>query len=301
MRMYRRALFVILLVPCLLILSSCRKQDAIKNEEDTSEQNAWERTKVGDVEFKCSSFCFVRIKYSSQYGGGYGGVRGRPGSPARGYRGYGGGGRWATDYPASDLNFSARFQEVTGLPTDPNGKVMQLTDTDLNQHPFIYISEAGGLTLSADEVASLRKYLLSGGFLMVDDFWGEDEWNSFYTQIKRVFPDREPVELALDHPVFSCFYKIHEKPQVCSIGHALGGRSSGVTWERGDAREVHYKALNDDKGRMMAVFCHNTDLADGWEREGEDEWYYREFSLKNAYPMGINIVVYALTHWYPQH
>jgi hypothetical protein len=294
--MYRRALFILLLVPSLLILSGCRKQGAIKNEEDTSEQSAWERTKVGDIEFKCPSFCFVRIKYSSQYGGGYGGERRRPDRTARGYRRYGGGRRWATDYPESDLNFSARFQEVTGLPTDPNGKVMQLTDTDLNQHPFIYMAEPGDLLLSADEVQSLRKYLLSGGFLMVDDFWGEDEWNSFYTQIKRVFPEREPIELALDHPVFSCFYKIHEKPQVPSIAHALSGRNFGVTWERSKAREVHCKVLYDDKGRIMAIVCHNTDLADGWEREGENEYYYREFSLKKAYPMGINIAVYALTH-----
>jgi hypothetical protein len=200
------------------------------------------------------------------------------------------------DYPESDLNFSARFQEVTGLPTDLNGKVMQLTDADLNQYPFIYITEPGGMLLSAEEVESLRKYLLSGGFLMVDDFWGEDEWYNLYYQIKRVFPDREPVELKLDHPIFSCFYKIHEKPQVPSIGHALNGRSSGVTWERDDAREVHYKALYDDKGRIMAIICHNTDLADGWEREGVDEYYHREFSLKKAYPMGINIVVFALTH-----
>ncbi|MBC8492423.1 MAG: DUF4159 domain-containing protein [Chloroflexi bacterium] len=296
MRTYRGAFFVIVFVPSLLILSSCRKQDASKIEENTSEQNAWELTKVGDIEFKCSSFCFVRIQYSSRYGGGYEGARGRPGSPGRGYRGYSGVGRWAVDYPDSDLNLSARFQEVTGLPTDPNGKVMQLTDTDLNQYPFIYISEPGDLVLSEEEVASLRKYLLDGGFLMADDFWGEDEWHNVYYEIKRVFPEREPLELSLNHPIFHCFYDIDEKPQVPSIGHALSGRDSGVTWERHDAREVHYKALYNDKGRMMAIFCHNTDLADGWEREGENEWYYREFSLKKAFPMGINIVVYALTH-----
>ena len=289
MRLYSRILFITLLVPSLLILSSCRKQDAVKDEEDTSQQNAWEPTKVGDIEFKCSSFCFVRIQYSSQYDSGYG----------RGYRGYGGyglRGRWATDYPDSDLNLSARFQEVTGLPVDPNGKVVQLTDTALNQYPFVYISEPGALVFSEEEVKVLRKYLLNGGFLMADDFWGEDEWYNFYYEIKRVFPDREPLELPLNHPIFHCFHDIDEKPQVCSIGHALAGRDSGITWERSDAREVHYQALYDDKGRMMAIFCHNTDLADGWEREDENEWYYNEFSLKKAYPMGINIVVYTLTH-----
>ena len=131
---------------------------------------------------------------------------------------------------------------------------------------------------------------------MVDDFWGEDEWYSLYNEIKRVFPDREPVELGLDHPVFNSFYSIHEKPQVPTIGIALRNQGTGITWEREDGKEPHYLGLEDDEGRLMAIFCHNTDLADGWERESEDEYYDREFVFKQAYPMGINIVVYALTH-----
>ena len=87
-----------------------------------------------------------------------------------------------------------------------------------------------------------------------------------------------------------------ETPQIPSIGHALNGRYYGRTWEREDAREVHYKAIYDDKGRMMAIICHNTDLGDGWEREGENEWYFHEFSETKAYPLGINIVFYAMTH-----
>src|SRR3990170_4352081 len=94
------------------------------------------------------------------------------------------------------------------------------------------------------------------GFLMVDDFWGEDEWFNFYYEIKRVFPDRELVELELDHPVFHAVFDLKERPQIPSIGHALGGRGYGITWERDDAREVHYKAIFDDKGRMMTIICH---------------------------------------------
>ena len=131
---------------------------------------------------------------------------------------------------------------------------------------------------------------------MVDDFWGEDEWYNFYREIKRVFPDREPVELPLSHPIFHCVFDLKEKPQIPSINVALGGRSQGITWERPDAEEVHYKAIFDDKGRMMVIICHNTDLGDGWEREGENEWYFHEFSEKKAYPLGINIVFYAMTH-----
>ncbi len=240
-----------------------------------------------DKEFSKDVFTFVRIRYSSGYGGG---------GYSRGYGRYRGGGRWATDFPDSDLNFSYRLQQLTSMEVDPNALVLELTDERLFDYPFIYIVEPGGLVFSDEEVKNLRKYLLNGGFLMVDDFWGEDEWYNFYYEIKRVFPDREPIELPYEHPIFHCVFELKERPQIPSIGHALGGRSYGVTWERGDAREVHYKALYDDKGRIMAIICHNTDLGDGWEREGENEWYFHEFSEKSAYPLGINIVFYAMTH-----
>jgi hypothetical protein len=115
--------------------------------------------------------------------------------------------------------------------------------------------------------------------------------------MKRVFPDREPRELSLDHPIFHIVFDLDGKPQIPSINAALRGRPHGITWERGEeGKEVHYKGLFDDDGRMMAIICHNTDLADGWEREGENEWYFREFAEPKAYPMGINIVFYAMTH-----
>jgi len=256
-----------------------------------------------DKEFAEDVFTFVRIEYSSGWGGGYGdgydgGFRQRRGG-RRGGRGWGGGrggGRWATDYPDSDLNFSYRLQQLTAMEVNPDGVILRLTDPELFDYPFIYIVEPGALVFTEDEVQALRRYLLNGGFLMVDDFWGEDEWYNFYYEIKRVFPEREPRELPLSHPIFHAVFDLKEKPQIPSIGIALQGRSYGITWERDDAQEVHYKALYDDKGRMMAIICHNTDLGDGWEREGENEWYFHEFSEKKAYPLGINIVFYAMTH-----
>jgi len=239
-----------------------------------------------DPEFAHDVFTFARIQYGTRYGGGYGGGRGR-----RGRRG-----RWATDYPDSDLNFSYRLHQLTSMEVNPDGVILQLTDPELVNYPFIYIVEPGDMSLSEPERQALRSYLLNGGFLMVDDFWGEDEWWNFYYEIKQVFPNREPVELPLSHPIFHAVFDLKEKPQIPSIGHALQGRDYGITWERPDAQEVHYKALYDDKGRMMAIICHNTDLGDGWEREGENEWYFHEFSEKKAYPLGINIVFYAMTH-----
>jgi hypothetical protein len=227
-----------------------------------------------DPHFKHDVFTFVRIKYNS----------------------YGGWGKWATDFPDAELNFSWRLQQLTSMKVDPSGRILELTDPELFNYPFIYIIEPGHMSLSDSEVTALRRYLLNGGFLMVDDFWGEAEWQNLAEEMKRVFPDREPQELPLEHPIFHCVYDLKEKPQIPSIGVAQHFRGQGITWERDDAREVHYKGLFDDNGRMMAIICHNTDLGDGWEREGEDPWYFREFSEKKCYPLGINIVFYAMTH-----
>jgi hypothetical protein len=258
-----------------------------------------------DKEFSQDAFTFVRIQYSSGYGGRrYGGPSGRGGG--RGYgRGFGGGfgrgGSWAIDYPDSDYNISFRLHQLTAMEVNPNGLVLELTDPNLVNYPFIHINPGDpvGVVFTDEEVTCLRTYLLNGGFLFVTDFWGEQEWEDFQEQMKRVFPDREWVELGLDHPIFHCVFDLKEKPQVSALEVALQGRSSGITWEHwnwGDTKEVHYRAYFDDKGRMVALLCHNCDITDGWEREGDNEWYFHEFAEKRAYPMGINIIVYAMTH-----
>lgn len=231
--------------------------------------------KPDEIKLKHRSFTFARIKYA--------GFRGR-------------GGSWRTDFPDADLNFTKQLQKVTGMKCDTNGLVLDLTDPKLKQQPFIYIAEGGQVHLKPEEIKSLREYLLGGGFLMVDDFWGEAEWSSLSGELRRVFPDREPVDLPLSHEVFRCFYEIQKRPQVPNVMLGIQSRFTGVTWEREDAKEPHYRGLFDDSGRLMAILCHNTDLGDGWERADESEYYFREFSLKKAYPMGINIVVYALSH-----
>ena len=202
-------------------------------------------------------FTFVRVKYPSMGG------RRRWGRA------------WHTDYPASDMNMSFRLQQLTSLKVNPHPKVVELTDPALFDYPFIYMIEPGAMSLDDVEVASLRRYLLAGGFMMIDDFWGECEWNNFYEEMKRVFPEREPVELDISHPIFSAVFPLKQKPQVPSI-HAWCG--TGLTYERDDAQTPHYRAWFDDQGRMMAIACHNTDLGDGWEREGEDAEYFRKFA-----------------------
>jgi hypothetical protein len=226
-----------------------------------------------DADMPDDVFTFVRLRYNS-------------------YRG----GSWATDYPDAEINLQYRLQQLTSMRAHPDGKILDIDDPTLFDHPFLYMIEPGDIAISPQEAAILRKYLLRGGFLMVDDFWGESEWEQFHFAFKEIFPDRELQELPLEHPVFHCVYDLKEKWQIPSIGMAHAGRSSGITYERSDAREAHYKACFDDKGRMMMIVCHNTDLGDGWEREGEDPWYFHEFSEKRSYPLGINILFYQLTH-----
>lgn len=235
---------------------------------DRGDIPVWEN----DPRFPGDLFTFARVRYSS-------------------YREWGPG-KWATDYPDSDLNFSFRLQQLTALKVDPFGKILELTDDSLLDHPFLYLIEPGSLMFSESEVQALRHYLLNGGFMMVDDFWGEDEWENFRRELKRVFPDRDPQEIPLEHDIFHCVYDLKQRPQIPSI-HAW---RQGYTTERMDALEPHYRAVYDDKGRMMVIICHNTDLGDGWEREGEDREYFRQYAEKWSYPLGINIVTYAMTH-----
>ena len=280
----RRAITIGVVLLLLAVTSASlaqwrRGRERSRNRDDRAGVPKWEN----EEGFEDDVFTFVRIRYDS--GGG------------RGWGRRGGG--WRTDHPNSDYNFSYRLQQLTSLKVNPDPVILELTDDELFDYPFIYIIEPGSLVFREDEVTALRKYLLNGGFLMVDDFWGDSQWQNFYEQIKRVFPDREPVELDIDHEIFRCVYRLKEKPQVPSINSAIYGRESGITWEPyhdGDTQTVHFKGIFDDQGRMMAIICHNTDLGDGWEEEGVDKWYFHEFAENKSYPMGINIITYAMTH-----
>ncbi len=232
--------------------------------------------------FERDVFTFVRIRYGSRYGGYRGGSR-----------------KWATDFPDADLNFSWRLQQMTSLKVDPEPKVLQITDPLLFRYPFIYIVEPGDLVFTDEEIPILRRYLLNGGFLMFDDFWGEDEWDNVAEQMKRVFPDRDFADL--DRTKHGVFHSVFDLPETLNlqcpnIDVGAASQYTGRTWERTDAHDVHIRGITDDKNRLMVIACHNTDNGDGWEREGESAYYFREFSEKKAYPLGINIIFYVMTH-----
>jgi hypothetical protein len=206
--------------------------------------------------------------------------------------------KWRTDYPDSDMNFSLRLQQVTSLQVNPNGAIVDIDADQLRQFPFIYMIDPGRMSLTDAEAVILRAYMMNGGFIMADDFWGTQEWNVFYRALKQIFPDREPQDLPIEHEIFNMVFRLTVKPQIPSPGFAIKGRSKGMTheWDKPGSEQVHYRAILDDQKRIMMMICHNTDLGDGWEEEARDPWYFQHFSEKYAYPLGINIVFYALTH-----
>jgi len=213
------------------------------------------------------------------------------------------GGSWITDFPDSDLNLSFRIQQVTAMKVDPNGRTLRLTDPDILNYPWIYMVEVGSLSLEDDEVTALRKYLLNGGVLMVDDFWGERQWNQFESQIKRALPERHFQELDITHPIFHCVFDLKGSVADLQSPGIMEWRREGsdprMTWEYHsgeECRPMHVRAILDDKGRIMVLATFNCDNGDGWEREGEDEEYFNLFSEKRAYPLGINIIYYLMTH-----
>jgi hypothetical protein len=208
---------------------------------------------------------------------------------------------WRTDYPDADRNLMLRLSQLTRTPirTNSSGRpehlIVEFTDEELFQCPFVFMSDVGTMAMNPEEAERLRQYLLRGGFLWVDDFWGDYAWDMWVREIAKALPPSEyPIEdITPDHEIFSALYQVYEVPQVPSI--QFWRRNAGTS-ERGAASAVpHLRGIVDSRGRVMVLMSHNTDIADGWEREGEDERFFFEFSPR-AYALGINIVLYALTH-----
>ena len=200
---------------------------------------------------------------------------------------------WNTDYPDSDINFMVRLSELTTTRINrdaegmPNHVVVTLLDDSIFNYPFVFMSDVGTLGFTEPEAARMREYLLRGGILYVDDFWGIHAFEHFRSEMAKVLPPEQypVVDIPLDHPVFGTFFTIQEVPQVPSI--QFWRRSGGTgTSERGnESAEPHFRGIIDERGRLMVIMTHNTDIADGWEREGEDDEFFYRFSIR-AYPVG---------------
>jgi hypothetical protein len=213
-----------------------------------------------------------------------------------------GGQGWSTDYPGADNNFSIRLAELTTVHVhlnpdrQPNTVVVSLADPLLFRCPILFMEDIGTAEFKEDEVRNLREFFQKGGFLWVDDYWGTDAWAQWVSQISRVLPSGEfPIfDLPIAHPVMHTLYDVKSFLQVSSI--QFWSQSGGGVSERGsDSVPVHYRGIQDSHGRLMVLMTHNTDVADTWEREGENQEYFDRFSPA-GYAIGVNVVLYAMTH-----
>ena len=197
---------------------------------------------------------------------------------------------WYIDAPAAEQNLSRRVKTATAIQVE-EPIVLSLDDPRLFQYPWIYFVEPGNLKMLDSDVPILREFLLRGGTLTMDDFHGPFEWELTEKQLKRVFPDREIVEIAPPHPIYSCFYKLDRYPQIPGLGSFLSGR----TWEKG-GYIAHLRAIEDDHGRAMVLINWNVDMGDGWEWSNATEYpgYVKYTAM--AYRMEINEIIYSLTH-----
>ena len=211
--------------------------------------------------------------------------------------------RWETDYPRAEKNLILRLKELTSLRVNPEPIVLRLTDEEILDHPFLFMSDVGWQQLSMPERDGLIRYLDRGGFLWVDDFWGQAEWANFVRNIGSLRSDWKLREIPAGHPIFSIVYPLKECPQIpARVFYA----QSGLRWDPpfvhrypsggvSGVNEVHFVGLFDKQDRLLAVATHNSDIADGWEREGESKDFFEKFSI-DAYAITINILVYAMTH-----
>ena len=216
-------------------------------------------------------FRFVRIRYGDNISGrdsGFG-------------RQWGFGRPWAHDYPTAEENFYIALKRTTAIHVEEPHLVLELDDDRIFEYPVLYLCEPGYWNMSEEQVERLREYLNRGGFILFDDFGGQREWFLFYEQMKRVFPDKEPQEIPPDHPIWDIYFEVDPVAAPSLV--------SRREYNQGEDR---YMAYFDDKGRMMALANHNQDIGDGWE------WPERDFADAStiSFQIGINFVVYALTH-----
>jgi len=211
-----------------------------------------------------------------------------------------GGGGWSTDYPYAGVNLMTRLSELTRTPVsldtggDPNYWVVGLSEPTLFHCPFLIASDVGTIELSPEEARSLREYLLKGGFLLVDDFWGTPAWEQWSSEIHKALPEYRIVDVPAEHALLNSMFRITEVPQVTNIG--FWRRTRGRTSERGaDSPHANFRMIADETGRVLVVMTHNTDIGDSWEREAEDRRFFLQFSPR-GYSLGVNVLLYAMTH-----
>jgi hypothetical protein len=209
-------------------------------------------------------------------------------------------GYWTMDYPRSDRHLLAGVRRLTRIDARSVEQVVELDGSDeIYNWPALYAVEVGHWLLPDDQAAQLRNYLLRGGFLMVDDFHGSEardheqginEWAIFTASLTKVFPDRPVEDIPNNDPIFHTIYDLDQRFQVPGAQFF----ESGLMYEKGETGKTpHWRAVRDDKGRIMVAICHNMDLGDAWEHSDEAQYLEKWASL--AYRIAMNFFIYDLT------
>ncbi len=238
-------------------------------------------------------FYFTRLVY----GNGFGPAR----TPRLDFRcadleaGEGGtrfGGGWGTDFPAADCKFMWGIQRLSNIRVyDKSPHLVTALDPKLFSYPYLYIVSPHRMNLARAEAAQLREYLLRGGFLHLDDFWGLEQRRAVEEEMGKIFPDRRMVKLSLDHEVFHTFFDIETVMQIPNVRNGCSGRQ---TWEQRSEIDPMIFGISDDVGRLMVLVTYNSDLGDAWEWM-DLKCYPQEYSGQ-AYRMGLNFMIYAMSH-----
>jgi hypothetical protein len=239
------------------------------------------------IPVRAAEFHFIRVEYTDlpQYHRGFG-YASRDGV---------GSGWWIVDWPAADNHFTSGIQRLTRIDTgDP--RHLRLTDDTLFDYPWIYATQTGWWGLSDAETSRLREYLLRGGYLVVDDFWGPEQWEVFRRTMERVLPNHPITDIAPSDSVMHVLYDIEEKDRTIIPGsrHLRRGPGGGVQVVLPAGAVPAWRAMYDDRERMVVAVNFNTDVGDAWEFA--DVPYYPEAMTALAYRYGINYIVYSMTH-----
>lgn len=208
--------------------------------------------------------------------------------------------RWETDFPQAEHNFAKRLKELTRLSPAVEPARRRFTDPDLGDFPLLFMSDPGYMRFTREESSALRAYLENGGFLWVDDFWGDAEWASFERFMREVLPGVHWREVPLDHPIFHTVFEFEKMPQIPARSFAgRGSETAEPAWfhryPAGSLAQATMRGFFDSEGRLMVIGTHNTDVFDGWEREAYGSWYFERFSTQ-SYRLGVNVLTYVLTH-----
>ena len=203
-----------------------------------------------------------------------------------GYRG----GSFDTDYPGAEYHFSQAVERLTRIDVHPNGHVVSPNTDALFDYPWLYAVEVGHWGFDASQAMRMREYLLRGGFLMVDDFHGGDEWQVFVEGMRTIFPDRPVEDVPADDAIYALAYEIGDRLQVPGPGYM----TSGMLYERWDGVTPHWRGIRDGQGRWMVLISHNIDYGEGWE-QADNPRYPQPFT-RQAYEVTVNYLIYGMTH-----